>query len=129
MIYVTDTHTLFWHLTQSQKLGRNACATFSAAEANQVTIIIPTIVLAELLFIFEKNKAENEFQAVLAKLKNSTNFVIQELNFDIVTQISQLRKISEMHDRIITATALYLGAKVLTKDQEIKDSGYIETVW
>ena len=34
-----------------------------------------------------------------------------------------------MHDKIITATARILNAELITKDKEIKNSGYVKTVW
>ena len=32
-------------------------------------------------------------------------------------------------DRIITATALYLGAKLVTRDRKIHDSGLVDCIW
>ncbi|RLI85755.1 MAG: type II toxin-antitoxin system VapC family toxin, partial [Candidatus Altiarchaeales archaeon] len=33
------------------------------------------------------------------------------------------------HDRVIVATAKLLNAKLITKDEEIKESGLVEVVW
>lgn len=34
-----------------------------------------------------------------------------------------------MHDKIIIATAKILNAKLITKDEKIIESGYVETIW
>lgn len=46
--YVTDTHTLFWYLSNYPKLGRKASSAFQEAEAGDAFIHIPAIVFAEL---------------------------------------------------------------------------------
>ena len=49
---IIDTHTLYWFLTADKRLSRIAKNTIEETE----TIVIPTIVLLELLYIFQKKK-------------------------------------------------------------------------
>ncbi len=49
MMYLADSHALFWFLTQNPKLGKNAERAFIDAEQGKASIIIPSIVLVELL--------------------------------------------------------------------------------
>lgn len=35
----------------------------------------------------------------------------------------------EMHDRLIIATAIYFDAILITKDEQIKKSGIVSTIW
>ncbi len=58
--YIIDTHALVWFLEQSPKLGKNAKSVFLDDDS---ILIIPTIVLAEIKFLFGKN----DFQRHLKK--------------------------------------------------------------
>ena len=54
--YVTDTHTLIWHMMQSRKLSSGARRAFQDAEQGMAQILVPTIVLVESAFIFARNR-------------------------------------------------------------------------
>jgi len=130
-MYLTDTHALLWYLTDDERLGERARETFVEADKGEATVIIPTIVLAESLFIVEKHKVDVKFRDILKKIQNSLNYVVYPLNITVVLkcQDKELKKISEIHDRIIVATAKLLNVKPITKDPEIQDSGIVECVW
>jgi len=129
MIYLADTHSLIWFLTEDENLSNEARGVFLKAEKGEVIIVIPTIVLAEMLFICEKKGFKNEFSQFIEKIKNSQNFVFYNLDLDVIMVCEGLANIREMHDRIIVATAIGLGAMVITKDEEIKITNYIKTIW
>lgn len=40
-----------------------------------------------------------------------------------------LKDIAELHDKIIVATTLYLGAPLITRDKVIQNLSYIKAVW
>jgi len=40
-----------------------------------------------------------------------------------------MNEISDLHDRVIVATAKILNAKLITKDEKIKRLKLIETIW
>ena len=52
--YVVDTHSLFWFLTASPRLGANAKAAFDEAQNGLAFIHISAIVLAELYYLNSK---------------------------------------------------------------------------
>ena len=129
MNHVTDTHSLIWYLTEDKKLGRKALSIFTKADMGEAIIIVPTIVLAEIIFICEKKKAELEIKHVIDKIKNSLNYIPYNLNMEILEKVITIKNISEMHDRIITAITLVTGAILITKDEEIIESKEVETIW
>ncbi len=129
MASLVDTHTLIWFLTKDKRLGRKAIEVLRKAESGDGTVIIPTIVLAEIMYICGKNKAELSFNKVLEKLIGSVNYLVCDLDIDTIIKASELDKIMEIHDRIIVASALLTGSKILTKDENIKESNYVEAVW
>ncbi len=128
-IFVTDTHALLWYLTEDEKLSKIAQGVFEKADKGEVDIVIPTTVLAEALFITEKHRVDIEFMDIIENIQNSSNYLLHPLDLDIVMKCHELKKIPELHDRIITATAILLDAKLITKDTKIKVSKEVEVVW
>ena len=129
MYYVTDTHSLIWYLTEDKKLGKKAFSIFAKADRGEAIIIVPTIVLSEMIYICEKKGAELKIKDVIHKIKNSLNYVPYNLDIETLEKLMNIKNISEMHDRIITAIALLTGSILITKDKEITKSKTVETIW
>ena len=130
MVYVADTHSVIWFLTEEySKLGENAKRAFENTENGQDIIVISTISLMEILYVCNKKGIIKQFEIILQKMKKSLNYIVFDLNLEIVKQCVELEKVSEMHDRIIVATAKKLNAPVITIDKNIKDSEYAKVVW
>lgn len=55
MNYVTDTHSLVWYFTEDTHLSKNALDAFEGT-VKEGAIIVPSIVLAEIMFISKKGK-------------------------------------------------------------------------
>jgi len=129
MPYVADTHSLIWFLTDDKRLGAKAKDILERADEGKVIIIIPTIVLAELVFICEKKDVSVKFKDVSDKINESSNYIHYNLDMKVISEIANLKQIPEMHDRVITATSKLNKATLITKDEDIIESGMIETVW
>jgi len=129
MYYVTDTHSLIWYLAEDKKLGKKALSIFTKADKGEAIIIVPTIVLAEMIYICEKKKAELNAKQIINKIKNSLNYIPFNLDMEVLEEIISIKNISEMHDRIITAVALITKATLITKDKDIIKSKKIKTIW
>ncbi|MEQ8536934.1 MAG: PIN domain-containing protein [Coleofasciculus sp. D1-CHI-01] len=54
--YVVDTHVLVWFLTEDKRLSPMADQILTQAEAGEVQIFVPTLVLAEITHIAQKNR-------------------------------------------------------------------------
>jgi len=52
--YVTDTHALYWYLNSDKRLGTRAKEIYQQALKDDILIFIPSIVLAELYWILDK---------------------------------------------------------------------------
>ena len=129
MSYVLDTHALIWFLTSDSKLGKKALELLRNADDERETIIIPTVVLAEVLHICEKKKVALKFKEILKKINDSSNYIIYDLNLEVILKLEELDKINELHDRIIIATSILSDSKIITKDEIIRNSNYVEVVW
>ena len=129
MIYVTDTHPFVWYLSGDNKIGKNAKKIFDRAENGEDIIVVPTIVLAECLHILEKKDMINEFKNILQKVEMGWNYTPMPFDMAIIKNIINMKKLNELHDKIIAASAKVLNADLITKDDEIKKSGYVKTIW
>lgn len=126
MFYVTDTHPFVWYL--AGKLPPKIDEIFASTEKGETVIFIPTIVLAECLYLVEMKKIELDFEELVEKIEISSNFIPVSFNFQVVKLLSEI-SLRELHDRIIVATAKLLNAKLITRDKEIRNSGIVEVVW
>lgn len=128
-MYVTDTHSFLWFLADDDRLGKKVKEVFLSCDKGETTIVIPTIVLMEALFICERKKLDLEFKKVLEKIQKTINYPVYPLDVGIVSMCQKLKQFSDPHDRIIVATSKILNAKLITKDDKIKKSKIVETVW
>ena len=129
MPYVLDTHALIWFLTSDNKLGKKALELLRRADMGEETIIIPTVVLAEIFYICEKKKEPIRFIDILEKINERSNYIVYDLNLNIILKLEELNKIRELHDRIIIATAVLTDSEIMTRDKNIRESNYVRVVW
>ena len=129
MIYVADTHALVWFLEGSTRLSVTARETLISVEAE---IVIPAIVLAEIAFLFGRNRVNVDLPTVLDYLSCAENCAIYPLDEAVVEHLPTELNI---HDGLIVAIALIFhdilkkDVAIVTKDQEIARSGIVQTVW
>jgi len=128
-MYVADTHAFLWFLTEDKKLGKKAREIFESCDKDEVIIVIPTIVLMESLLICERKKLDLRFKRILAKIQNSLNYPVYPLDVEVVSICQELKQFSDLHDRIIVATAKMLDAALITKDRGIRQAKVVKTVW
>ncbi len=126
--YVTDTHSLVWYFTESPRLSRRTLKVFEKTVKEGI-IIIPTIVLAEIMYIAKKGRITMSFDETVKKIEDSENFEITPLDLAILKKADEIDYELEMHDRLIVATALFFDASILTKDQTIKESNLCRVIW
>ncbi len=129
-MYVTDTHSLLWFLTGDERLGSKARKIFRSCDNGETTVVIPSIVLLECLYVCERKKVELKFREIVEGLNgNYHNYPTYPLDAEVVLNCEDMRGIAELHDRVIASTARMLNAKVITKDEKMRDSKLVETVW
>lgn len=127
--YVADTHSLAWYLLDSSRLGPDADAAFRQVEQGQARLLIPAIVIAELIFIVERGKLKADIDELLRRIEASVNFEILALGAEQLRCLKAQRTIPAMHDRFIVCEALLLGAKLITRDEEIRRAGIVPVMW
>ncbi|MBM3934823.1 MAG: type II toxin-antitoxin system VapC family toxin [SAR202 cluster bacterium] len=125
---VIDTHTLIWYLEESRKLPGSPKSILHSIDNGEATGIVPTIVLAEFIVVFEKGKTRIDPYRLIRRVENETNFEFAPLSMGVLRRMGDLAQL-ELHDRIIVATALSLDAKLITRDPIIRSSGLVECIW
>ena len=128
MNYVTDAHAIVWYFMDDPRLSQKARQAFEQTITVGV-IIIPTIVLAEIMYISQKGRISITFEETLSLIETYENFRIAALEIDILKVAASIDDDLEMHDKLIVSTALYFDAHLITKDEQITQSRIINTIW
>jgi PIN domain nuclease of toxin-antitoxin system len=128
MDYVADTHSLVWYFTDDSHLGEKALRAFEQTTQEGI-VIIPSIVLAEIIFISKKGRITLTFEETLERIDEYENFDIAELDVNILKVVDKIEADLEMHDKLIVATSLFFQTELITKDKRIKEAGIVTTIW
>jgi PIN domain nuclease of toxin-antitoxin system len=128
---VVDTHALVWWAKEEhRRLGRRARRMFERVESGSAALFVPTLVLDEVGELARRGiiMLAGGLEGWTRALFSSARFFPAELSVDVVLQAESLRGIPEPHDRLIAATALYLGYPLVTKDKRIAEAG-VNVMW
>lgn len=126
-LYVADAHAFAHYLVDD--LPNEADAIFENAERQKCNMLIPSIAIAELIYIFERTKSELKIWEMFDKIDIYPSFSIHPLDEKILKIILDV-KLTELHDRIIVGTSVAIKAEALiTKDAEIRKSRLVKTIW
>ena len=71
--YVTDTHSLVWYFTENPRLSKKALKAFEKT-VKEGTIIIPTVVLAEIMHIAKKGRITMSFAETVKKIEDIRDY-------------------------------------------------------
>lgn len=130
---VADTHVVIWYLQNPDKLSPNAVIALDNAVDSGYPIYLSAITIVEIIYLVEKNKipkiALEKLLVSLTDIDSALNAF--SLNKDVAESLDQIPRqtVPEMGDRIIAATALYLGLPLVTKDHKIRELSIIQTIW
>lgn len=126
--YVTDTVGLVLYL-EKRRLGSDAQQIFDATENGKTIVHIPSMVVAEILYLSEKSRISLTVQDVKLHLKTFPYFRECPMTHAIIETAEKINDIPELHDRLIAATAKHLNLELLTNDTKIQSSAFVNTVW
>lgn len=126
--YVTDTVGLVIYL-ENRQLGIDSQQIFDSAKLGQTVIYVPAMVLAEILYLSEKNRIKANLADVFNLFKTFSSFKEFPINVDIIKSAEQISDIPELHDRLISATARFLNTELITTDVKIQNSAFVKTIW
>lgn len=130
MPFVTDTHSLVWHMTSDSKLSPKAKKIFQKVDNFDDCIFIPCIVFFELLYLIEKKRIVGDFDSFLVIVSSSKNYNVEPLCLPIIqtTKTIPREKVPDPWDRLIAATSIHLSLPLITRDATLREIG-LEVVW
>jgi len=124
---VADTHAFASYLMDT--LPSKADKIFKESETEECKILVPSIALAELIYVFEKTDKTSKIWDMFDKLDVNPSIKVQPLDEEVLKLVPDV-KLKELHDRIIVATCILVKAKqLITKDEEIVKAEIVSTVW
>lgn len=127
--YVVDTHALYWYFTGHKNLSPKAKRVFQRAAQGEVTLWIPTIVLAEIYYLLAKQKKDYLYSELFSHLQDTAQFNFGHFEAKDILSFAEFASIPEMHDRIIAVLSNNLSATCITKDKEMMQSDLLRTLW
>lgn len=129
---VLDTNALIWWISDSGKLSRKARKIIEEGEKKKA-IYISSISVLEVYTLVKKGKLELNTLANnwLEKIENLSYVHFVPVDNKIAAQSVNLTNFEHKDpaDRIIIATALTFGAKIITSDKKILNYPYVQSVW
>jgi PIN domain nuclease of toxin-antitoxin system len=129
MIVVADTHAIVWLLEASKRLSGRARRVL---ESEGSTVIIPAIALAEIRFLYARHRIRADIGHVLDLIERTDRFRLSPLDSTVALAMPTSLNI---HDAIVCGTALAYQnvmkeeVRVVTRDDEIRKSGVVRTIW
>ncbi len=129
---VLDTHAWLWWVSGSEALSPPAREAIDR-HVNQRTVHVSSISAWEVALLVKRRRLELTMD-VGDWIANSE--ALPFLRFVPVTNQIAMRSVnlpnglhSDPADRMIIATTLFLGARLVTKDERIRNYPHVETIW
>ena len=114
------------------RLSISAKNYFDHAAAQGHKIALSPISLAEVVYLIEKKRLPGEAFENLIQALRRPGHILEEGPFtrEVAAAMQKIPRdvVPDMPDRIVAATAVYLGVPVISRDGRIRASN-VETIW
>jgi PIN domain nuclease of toxin-antitoxin system len=130
--YVTDTHPLVFHAQGGKQLGPKARKIFDAAEKQLAIVYVPVVVLWELSLLLRVNKirlAQRSVSMFAETLFSNPAYQAVDLSRQEVASAEHQRPNEDPFDALICAAACGMGLPLITRDAQILDANWVESIW
>jgi PIN domain nuclease of toxin-antitoxin system len=125
-----DTHVLVWAVAESKRLSKAASAAILKAQTDE-GLAIADITLWELAMLFSRGRIQ-AYGTVDASVRLLTEgVVIKPITPEIASNSSQIPPgfPQDPADRLIAATARSEGLALITRDEKLRMSPLLQTIW
>ncbi|HAI68310.1 MAG TPA: hypothetical protein DCM38_02610 [Gammaproteobacteria bacterium] len=123
--YVTDTQALIKFLSGKKVINDIIDSVFKKTDQGENMIIIPSVVLFEIGYLYEKQRIPVSLKDIKTILEDSLNYREEKLSLNIIESSFEITDIPELHDRLIAGTARYLKVPLITNDPVILASKFV----
>jgi PIN domain nuclease of toxin-antitoxin system len=117
------------HINGTTYLGHQAAGIFHEADQGLHRIYLSAITLMEVLYLSEAGRIDLPLDELVATISRSRNYEVIPVDAGVTLAAIGIDDVPELHDRIIVATARYLGVSILTGDRIIAASRHVQTIW
>jgi PIN domain nuclease of toxin-antitoxin system len=128
-----DTHALVWWVSDPKRLGTRARRVIEAAVAEGDALAVSSISTWEIAMLVAAGRLELTMDVAtwVARVESVPGLSFVSVDNHIALRAVQLADFPHRDpaDRIIIATALSLGATLVTADTRIRAYGAVRTVW
>jgi PIN domain nuclease of toxin-antitoxin system len=132
LVAVADTHAVIWYIFADRRLSETARAIFEKAAVEGTQVAFSSITLAEIVYLSERGRIPAGTLDLLLNAVDTNTAVLVETPFDrYITQTMATidrAQVPDLPDRIISATAVYLGVPLISRDHKIQLS-IVNTIW
>lgn len=129
MEYLADTVAILRHLRSHPALGKRAAVILQGADRGEHHIYLSAITLMEVLYLSEAKRVDVSVDELIQLVSASGNYEIIPVDGVIVSEAIAIEDVPELHDRIIVASAKWLGVSILSSDEVMKKSECVQTIW
>jgi PIN domain nuclease of toxin-antitoxin system len=131
-VILLDTHVLLWLAAEPARLSRAAASAIRRA-LRSGGIAIASISLWEIAALFAKGRLRSRgtTEASVDAILNATGVSLREITPTIASLATQFPAnfSADPVDRLIAATARAEGLTLVTRDERIRSSALVRTVW
>jgi PIN domain nuclease of toxin-antitoxin system len=127
--YVVDTHACVFLLAAPRKLGANAKRALERVEAGRDEAFVPAAVAAEIVLLHELGRIRIGLPQLRETLDSVPGLRFLPLDLDQLDQFASLTAIRDPFDRLILSAARSLKTDLISRDEELGESGLVRIVW
>jgi PIN domain nuclease of toxin-antitoxin system len=127
-----DTNVLIWSFADARQLSREQLRVVEECERKREPIGVAAITLWEVAWLERRRRIRKSFDVpdLLSAIEDNELFEIFPVDFRVARAAALLGDgfPKDPADRLIAATALVHGLKLVTGDDAIRESGAVEVV-
>ena len=127
-----DTHAVLWLVIEPERLSRPAASAIRRARTGS-GIAIADITLLELAFLFARGAVQSRgtLENSLSEIVEGAGVVVRPITAEIAALAAQFPEDypRDPADRLIGATARAEAIPLITRDERIRRSPWVKTIW
>jgi PIN domain nuclease of toxin-antitoxin system len=129
MRYRADTVAIVRYLRAHPALGKQAAKLLRSADQGDHHIYLSAISLMEVMYLSEAKRVDVRVDDLIELVSHSANYEIVPVGAEIVSVATGIDDVPDLHDRMIAASASWLGVPILTSDAVMSRSRHVNTIW
>jgi PIN domain nuclease of toxin-antitoxin system len=131
-VILLDTHAVLWLVIEPERLSRTAASAIRRARASD-GIVIADITILELAALYERGvvRSQGTLENALCQIIDGAGVIVRPITAQIAALAVQFPATypRDPADRLIGATARAEGIPLVTRDEKIRKSPLLKTIW